>query len=289
MPLAFTFVLGGVSFAQDASQQTPQKKVGINTADPKFDLDVKGTVRVSTLGDTNNEPHLVGWDKDSHQVVDMGAFSALKFFQTKHVEIPVTRTNVAQHASIGVEAYDLKIDASKYSIIITEPKLVYSNGNNKDKTAYMKIVSVQDKDMYVTSGRRVSITYGNGPRNVLTNVTVASLDHNALAAQDGTHTLQGTLVKTDGTAGDRLDRNPLLYEVPKIVVFKDGNKWKFTGKYYFSAPADDSQHNYKWVFDMLIMDNSWVQYGRNVTMKVKNDASGNPTVAEVESNTREAK
>lgn len=266
-------MLGALGFSQTTD------KVGINTESPSQTLDVEGTMRVSTLGAPKTDAHLIGWDESNQQIVDMGEYSNMKFFQKKHFEIPVSNEGTQYHGVIGVDFYNLGIDATKFSLIISEPRLVYDNDDTK--VAYIKTVSVSDKDGLGPLGGALYNVNDDGWLNRISNIRTAT-NRGFLGSADRWHCFQGTLVKTSSMATSPRQRNPLLYEIPKVLIYKAAGSWYFTGKYYYSDPANVGHTNFKWVFDGLILSNAWVDYTDTVEMEVSNDSTdGTPHVVTV--------
>lgn len=117
---------------------TTTGKVGIGTTSPAEALDIKGKIKLSTLGNYNSSTSIpLVWDT-ANQTISMGATATEKPFFTMSY---VVTTAPDQD---WVDNYDTKIPDSKYIVIITSAKFLKMNGVSHIRTAVVDPIKTGD-------------------------------------------------------------------------------------------------------------------------------------------------
>lgn len=241
-----------------------QKKVGINTEDPKFTLDVNGTVRLGDAPEDSNDPKLLGVDKNTHQIVKLPSIKKLEVFEKLDLYVPVT-IRKAQENGTTFFSYihtfeNLNIDPETHFATLLSATLVTGKDENESPVA-MKIVSVADKNTKIGL-----VTPKEDWTNRITNVkgwkhTSGTIDR---VGGEENHIIQGSITKTSGAVTDDKLKTPFLYETPLIELVKHNANnskptWHFRAEYDFSSPLIKPGQNLFWKLHLLIIKKTWVK------------------------------
>ena len=256
-----------------------QGKVGINTENPAYTLDVNGTVRIADTPKNISGSIMLGVDSNG-QVVQLPNIKKLSIFDKQEIYLPVTPKNKDNFFSYTHTFQDVGIDPSKYLVTLLSATLVSGKGDDESPVA-MKIVSIADKNTRL-GVIKTDETWTNRITNIKdwpskTAGYIGKRDR--VGANDNDHIIQGTTAKTL-TAEKQEDRIrvPFFYETPLLEMIEYNNRWYFRGEYDFTAPLETSNKQLYWKLQLFVIKKSWVKVFNN-NLKVSFPANtNNPSV-----------
>lgn len=265
-----------------------QGKVGINTENPAYTLDVNGTVRIEDTPNNHKTQWMLGID-ENNQVVKLPSVQKLEVFEKKRVYIdllvndsPISYTAFGATNNIYPFQYvytekNLNIDANKYIVTLLKASIVQGDGGGSESKAGetfpvpMKLISVADLNDNTTQVVLPNSTLDKDQKfmawnNAITNVHMfdngGKGKPDRFGSEDGEMLLQGSIVSTTGREiTDDRTKTPFLSQVLNTYVHKNGNSWEFVGRSDFSSPAKikNSSKKLYWALDLLIIKKTWAQ------------------------------
>ena len=256
-----------------------QGKVGINTENPAYTLDVNGTVRIADTPKNISGSIMLGVDSNG-QVVQLPNIKKLSIFDKQEIYLPVTPKNKDNFFSYTHTFQDVGIDPSKYLVTLLSATLVSGKGDDESPVA-MKIVSIADKNTRL-GVVETDETWTNRITNIKdwpSKTTGYIGKRDRVGANDNDHIIQGTTAKTL-TAEKQEDRIrvPFFYETPLLEMIEYNNRWYFRGEYDFTAPLETSNKQLYWKLQLFVIKKSWVKVFNN-NLKVSFPANtNNPSV-----------
>lgn len=265
-----------------------QGKVGINTENPAYTLDVNGTVRIADTPNDHKTQWMLGIDENK-QVVKLPSVQKLGVFEKKRVYVdlfvndsPISYTAFGATYNIYPFQYiytekNLNIDAKKYIVTLLKASIVQGDGSGSESNpgdtypVPLKLISVADVNDNTTQVVLPNSTFDKDQKfmawnNAITNVHM--FDNRGqgrpdrFGSEDGEMLLQGSIVSTKGREiTDDRTKTPFLSQVLNTYVHKNGNSWEFVGRSDFSAPAKikNSSKKLYWALDLLIIKKTWAQ------------------------------
>lgn len=256
-----------------------QGKVGINTENPAYTLDVNGTVRIADTPKDISGPIMLGVDSNG-QVVQLPSIKKLSIFDKQELYIPVTPKNKEKYFSYTHIFQDVGIDPSKYLVTLLSATLVSGKGDDESPVA-MKIASIADKNTRL-GVVEADETWTNRITNIKawpSKATGYIGKRDRVGANDNDHVIQGTTAKTlTAEKQDDRIRVPFFYETPLLEMVEHDNKWYFRGEYDFTAPLEKPNKQLYWKLELFIIKKSWVKVFNN-NLKVSFPANiNNPNV-----------
>lgn len=258
-----------------------QGKVGINTENPAYTLDVNGTVRIADTPKDISGPIMLGVDSNG-QVVQLPSIKKLSIFDKQELYIPVTPKNKEKYFSYTHIFQDVGIDPSKYLVTLLSATLVSGKGDDESPVA-MKIASIADKNTRL-GVVEADETWTNRITNIKAWPSKAAGyigKRDRVGANDNDHVIQGTTAKTltAEKQDDRIRiRVPFFYETPLLEMVEHDNKWYFRGEYDFTAPLEKPNKQLYWKLELFIIKKSWIKVFNN-NLKVSFPANiNNPNV-----------
>lgn len=256
-----------------------QGKVGINTENPAYTLDVNGTVRVNDIPNNTHNPIMLGWDKTTGQVVQMPTIKKLSVFDKQEIYIPVAPRRGKDGGNeffTYLHTYqNLNIDSNVYFASLLSATLVAGRGDDESPVA-MKIVSIADKN---TDPGLVSAdeTWTNRITNVRGFQYKGKRDR--VGADDATHILQGTTAKTlTAEKQENRIKVPFFYETPLLELAEVNGRWYFRGEYDFSAPLVSPNTQLYWKVDVFLIKRTWM---KKLESRIKITVSENNTTQSI--------
>lgn len=256
-----------------------QGKVGINTENPAYTLDVNGTVRIADTPKDISGPIMLGVD-NTGQVVQLANIKKLAIFDKQEIYLPVTPKNKDNFFSYTHTFQDVGIDPSKYLVTLLSATLVSGKGDDESPVA-MKIVSIADKNTKL-GVVEADETWTNRITNIKAWPSKSAGyigKRDRVGANDNDHIIQGTTAKTL-TAEKQEDRIrvPFFYETPLLEMVEYNNRWYFRGEYDFTAPLEKTNKQLYWKLQLFVIKKSWVKVFNN-NLKVSFPANiNNPSV-----------
>lgn len=265
-----------------------QGKVGINTENPAYTLDVNGTVRIADTPNDHKTQWMLGIDENK-QVVKLPSVQKLGVFEKKRVYVdlfvndsPISYTAFGATYNIYPFQYiytekNLNIDAKKYIVTLLKASIVQGDGSGSESNpgdtypVPMKLISVADVNDNTTQVVLPNSTFDKDQKfmawnNAITNVHMFDNGGQGrpdrFGSEDGEMLLQGSIVSTKGREiTDDRTKTPFLSQVLNTYVHKNGNSWEFVGRSDFSAPAKikNSSKKLYWALDLLIIKKTWAQ------------------------------
>ena len=265
-----------------------QGKVGINTENPAYTLDVNGTVRIADTPNDHKTQWMLGIDENK-QVVKLPSVQKLGVFEKKRVYVdlfvndsPISYTAFGATYNIYPFQYiytekNLNIDAKKYIVTLLKASIVQGDGSGSESNpgdtypVPLKLISVADVNDNTTQVVLPNSTFDKDQKfmawnNAITNVHMFDNGGQGrpdrFGSEDGEMLLQGSIVSTKGREiTDDRTKTPFLSQVLNIYVHKNGNSWEFVGRSDFSAPAKikNSSKKLYWALDLLIIKKTWAQ------------------------------
>jgi hypothetical protein len=265
-----------------------QGKVGINTENPAYTLDVNGTVRIADTPNDHKTQWMLGIDENK-QVVKLPSVQKLGVFEKKRVYVdlfvndsPISYTAFGATYNIYPFQYiytekNLNIDAKKYIVTLLKASIVQGDGSGSESNpgdtypVPLKLISVADVNDNTTQVVLPNSTFDKDQKfmawnNAITNVHMFDNGGQGrpdrFGSEDGEMLLQGSIVSTKGREiTDDRTKTPFLSQVLNTYVHKNGNSWEFVGRSDFSAPAKikNSSKKLYWVLDLLIIKKTWAQ------------------------------
>lgn len=265
-----------------------QGKVGINTENPAYTLDVNGTVRIADTPNDHKTQWMLGIDENK-QVVKLPSVQKLGVFEKKRVYVdlfvndsPISYTAFGATYNIYPFQYiytekNLNIDAKKYIVTLLKASIVQGDGSGSESNpgdtypVPLKLISVADVNDNTTQVVLPNSTFDKDQKfmawnNAITNVHMFDNGGQGrpdrFGSEDGKMLLQGSIVSTKGREiTDDRTKTPFLSQVLNTYVHKNGNSWEFVGRSDFSAPAKikNSSKKLYWVLDLLIIKKTWAQ------------------------------
>ena len=256
-----------------------QGKVGINTENPAYTLDVNGTVRIADTPKDISGPIMLGVDSNG-QVVQLPSIKKLSIFDKQELYIPVTPKNKEKYFSYTHIFQDVGIDPSKYLVTLLSATLVSGKGDDESPIA-MKIASIADKNTRL-GVVEADETWTNRITNIKawpSKATGYIGKRDRVGANDNDHVIQGTTAKTlTAEKQDDRIRVPFFYETPLLEMVEHDNKWYFRGEYDFTAPLEKPNKQLYWKLELFIIKKSWVKVFNN-NLKVSFPANiNNPNI-----------
>lgn len=265
-----------------------QGKVGINTENPAYTLDVNGTVRIADTPNDHKTQWMLGIDENK-QVVKLPSVQKLGVFEKKRVYIdllvndsPISYTAFGATNNIYPFQYiytekNLNIDTKKYIVTLLKASIVQGDRDGSESNpgdtypVPMKLISVADVNDNTTQVVLPNSTFDKDQKfmawnNAITNVHMFDNGGQGrpdrFGSEDGEMLLQGSIVSTKGREiTDDRTKTPFLSQVLNTYVHKNGNSWEFVGRSDFSAPAKikNSSKKLYWALDLLIIKKTWAQ------------------------------
>ena len=265
-----------------------QGKVGINTENPAYTLDVNGTVRIADTPNDHKTQWMLGIDENK-QVVKLPSIQKLGVFEKKRVYVdlfvndsPISYTAFGATYNIYPFQYiytekNLNIDAKKYIVTLLKASIVQGDGSGSESNpgdtypVPLKLISVADVNDNTTQVVLPNSTFDKDQKfmawnNAITNVHMFDNGGQGrpdrFGSEDGEMLLQGSIVSTKGREiTDDRTKTPFLSQVLNTYVHKNGNSWEFVGRSDFSAPAKikNSSKKLYWALDLLIIKKTWAQ------------------------------
>lgn len=265
-----------------------QGKVGINTENPAYTLDVNGTVRIADTPNDHKTQWMLGIDENK-QVVKLPSVQKLGVFEKKRVYVdlfvndsPISYTAFGATYNIYPFQYiytekNLNIDAKKYIVTLLKASIVQGDGSGSESNpgdtypVPLKLISVADVNDNTTQVVLPNSTFDKDQKfmawnNAITNVHMFDNGGQGrpdrFGSEDGEMLLQGSIVSTKGREiTDDRTKTPFLSQVLNTYVHKNGNSWEFVGRSDFSAPAKikNSSKKLYWTLDLLIIKKTWAQ------------------------------
>ena len=265
-----------------------QGKVGINTENPAYTLDVNGTVRIADTPNDHKTQWMLGIDENK-QVVKLPSVQKLGVFEKKRVYVdlfvndsPISYTAFGATYNIYPFQYiytekNLNIDAKKYIVTLLKASIVQGDGSGSESNpgdtypVPMKLISVADVNDNTTQVVLPNSTFDKDQKfmawnNAITNVHMFDNGGQGrpdrFGSEDGEMLLQGSIVSTKGREiTDDRTKTPFLSQVLNTYVHKNGNSWEFVGRSDFSAPAKikNSSKKLYWALDLLIIKKTCAQ------------------------------
>ena len=265
-----------------------QGKVGINTENPAYTLDVNGTVRIADTPNDHKTQWMLGIDENK-QVVKLPSVQKLGVFEKKRVYVdlfvndsPISYTAFGATYNIYPFQYiytekNLNIDAKKYIVTLLKASIVQGDGSGSESNpgdtypVPMKLISVADVNDNTTQVVLPNSTFDKDQKfmawnNAITNVHMFDNGGQGrpdrFGSEDGEMLLQGSIVSTKGREiTDDRTKTPFLSQILNTYVHKNGNSWEFVGRSDFSAPAKikNSSKKLYWALDLLIIKKTWAQ------------------------------
>ena len=265
-----------------------QGKVGINTENPAYTLDVNGTVRIADTPNDHKTQWMLGIDENK-QVVKLPSVQKLGVFEKKRVYIdllvndsPISYTAFGATNNIYPFQYiytekNLNIDTKKYIVTLLKASIVQGDRDGSESNpgdtypVPMKLISVADVNDNTTQVVLTNSTFDKDQKfmawnNAITNVHMFDNGGQGrpdrFGSEDGEMLLQGSIVSTKGREiTDDRTKTPFLSQVLNTYVHKNGNSWEFVGRSDFSAPAKikNSSKKLYWALDLLIIKKTWAQ------------------------------
>lgn len=265
-----------------------QGKVGINTENPAYTLDVNGTVRIADTPNDHKTQWMLGIDENK-QVVKLPSVQKLGVFEKKRVYVdlfvndsPISYTAFGATYNIYPFQYiytekNLNIDAKKYIVTLLKASIVQGDGSGSESNpgdtypVPLKLISVADVNDNTTQVVLPNSTFDKDQKfmawnNAITNVHMFDNGGQGrpdrFGSEDGEMLLQGSIVSTKGREiTDDRTKTPFLSQVLNTYVHKNGNSWEFVGRSDFSAPAKikNSSKKLYWALDLLIIKKTWAQ------------------------------
>lgn len=265
-----------------------QGKVGINTENPAYTLDVNGTVRIADTPNDHKTQWMLGIDENK-QVVKLPSVQKLGVFEKKRVYIdllvndsPISYTAFGATNNIYPFQYiytekNLNIDTKKYIVTLLKASIVQGDRDGSESNpgdtypVPMKLISVADVNDNTTQVVLPNSTLDKDKKfmawnNAITNVHMFDNGGQGrpdrFGSEDGEMLLQGSIVSTKGREiTDDRTKTPFLSQVLNTYVHKNGNSWEFVGRSDFSAPAKikNSSKKLYWALDLLIIKKTWAQ------------------------------
>lgn len=265
-----------------------QGKVGINTENPAYTLDVNGTVRIADTPNDHKTQWMLGIDENK-QVVKLPSVQKLGVFEKKRVYVdlfvndsPISYTAFGATYNIYPFQYiytekNLNIDAKKYIVTLLKASIVQGDGSGSESNpgdtypVPLKLISVADVNDNTTQVVLPNSTFDKDQKfmawnNAITNVHMFDNGGQGrpdrFGSEDGEMLLQGSIVSTKGREiTDDRTKTPFLSQVLNTYVHKNGNSWEFVGRSDFSAPAKikNSSKKLYWALDLLIIKKTWTQ------------------------------
>lgn len=223
------FLWGGILVSQAQTQ-----RVGINTEDPKFTLDVKGTMRIGDPDeDRGQESHNflpLGWNPQNNQVVKLRD----KTFYKVNFSLTVNDDDGK------ILSLDTGIDSKKYTAIVTQSILtIAGNGNLSDEsTVRLNLLSMRNN----TSRDLEAVRIEKGGHHVrIGNYETGTFIYNQTENQwrrneANYHILSST----------QLDHS--------ITSDSATNTLKLTAQYPHVKPTHHNGSGYTWHIELLVMN-----------------------------------
>ncbi|MDO4763790.1 MAG: hypothetical protein Q4A00_05360 [Flavobacteriaceae bacterium] len=249
MKKIFTILLA-LAILSDANAQS-DRKMGINNPNPKYTLDIEGSMRIGELGVSKEGAKLLAWDPDTGQVVFAPDQSIRKPFY--HLIFTITIDN--DPSEDWSHRANLGIDYNKYTVIVTQANLVSKNFSYQNPDAGKLMISAMTKEENSTASKHsqhahirngvIKLQNLNEPDNANANNRFLGMSYlKANVFLDGTHKsppepLNGKYYRFEGD-----------YDLARVTYIGSNTSNKH--------PTQTGLAN-KWIVSLLVMDNELVE------------------------------